>query len=63
LRFAVEARAIVLHVLQTRSAICVSDLCNSFSDFEEEEIDDFLGQLSVAGLLRPLPQGAVFSSP
>lgn len=49
-----EARPVLDWILQSRAAFTVDALCEAMPDYERVEVEDLLGQLARAALIRPL---------
>jgi hypothetical protein len=55
LEIASDAARLVEHLVTLCCAFSVSDVCERFAEFEEDEVQSLLDQLCRVGLLRPLP--------
>jgi hypothetical protein len=50
-----EARVVLDWILATRAAFTLAALGEAFPGFERDELEDLLGWLASAALIRPLP--------
>ena len=50
-----EARPLLDWILRSRAAFTVAALCEALPDYEPAEVEDLLGQLARAALIRPVP--------
>jgi hypothetical protein len=55
LAFHAEARKVVDWVLVTHAAFSVAEVCERFTDFAREDLEQLLAWLAHAALIRPLP--------